>query len=112
MQHVPALDYRDDMTGPTHFQPEQRLLAAMVERAVLDYAGYAAVGAEDRRTAEKWLFPTEKEVRAVEEWSFPWVLVHLGYPPDVLPRWQERISATMVRNAPRRAMHSRIDVQE
>ena len=53
--------------------PERRLLAAMLERAILDY-----VGNDPREVAEAetWIFGELSESK-LREFSFPWVCQHL-----------------------------------
>jgi hypothetical protein len=56
--------------------PEERLMLAVLERAIRDYIGGAP---EERDDAEEWLFadddPTtdDREVQKFEPFSFPWI---------------------------------------
>jgi hypothetical protein len=51
---IPPVLYDEYNSFPT--SPELRLMAAIVERAILDCAGASQISAADRRTAEFWVF--------------------------------------------------------
>lgn len=51
--------------------PERRLLAAILERAILDFVGNDQ---KEMSEAEEWLFAeTENSEHQAEEFSFPWL---------------------------------------
>ncbi len=74
-------DYNDYFDSPSHLgSPERRLLAAILERAVLDYHG------NDKRqasAAEEWLTEWQQDdtENNHEQFTFPWVCEQLELQP-------------------------------
>lgn len=57
--------------------PEQHLIMAIVERAVLDYVGPGKTDLHHKRSARKFLISDSEEL-----FSFRWISQHLPYDPD------------------------------
>ena len=74
--------------GTHTLTPEQNMLLAVVERAILDYVGPAKTPAKYKRDAENFFLCKDKE-----EWSFLWIADHLPFDPQ----WFARVILTYVR---------------
>lgn len=69
-------DDREARRGPTqNLQPERALLAAIIERALLDLSKTDLSGRSDSRNAIMWLFAKDDSEK---EWSLAWVCECLG----------------------------------
>lgn len=68
-------DDREARRGPSqNLQPERALLAAIIERALLDLSKTDLAGRSDCRNAQMWLFAKDTD----KPWSLSWVCECLG----------------------------------
>ena len=65
-------------TDPKELVPEQRLLAAVLERAILDLNSRVSIEKNIRREALAWI-----HCDADHDWSFLWICQYL----DLDPKW-------------------------
>lgn len=68
----------------THLIEEKSLLAAMIERAILDAIGDAGIDMEDRRSAREWLITIPQDEFKPEVLSFAWCCQHLDLDPSII----------------------------
>lgn len=62
--------------------PEQQLLAAMIERAILDLRGIDISATKEARAAMCWIFALDDdETRPPQPFSFSWICIELGIEP-------------------------------
>lgn len=79
LQTATDSDFIDLMGTSSAGSPERRLLAAILERAVLDYVGNNAT---DITEAEQWIFEEPYEAATSSEYSFSWVCRELDLEPS------------------------------
>lgn len=76
----PNLDF-EAMQDCERTQPERRLLAAMLAKAILDYTSSSYVGVADRHNAGRWLFKNSEA-----RFTFRYCCAQLDLEPEEIRR--------------------------
>lgn len=83
---VQPLAVRAAETDSPEFVPEQQLLAAILERAILDLRSEVPLEQHIRRQSLAWIHS-----EATHDWSFVWVCSHLDFNPAHIRKLAQQI---------------------
>jgi len=74
-----------DSDSPDYI-PEQRLLAAVLERAILDLRSEVPIEQHIQRQCLAWIHS-----RSTHQWSFEWVCLHLDFNPKYIRKLAQQV---------------------